>query len=304
MPPLTDARAIKPSVAIGKTGGGLYDPSDTQIYFIAGDALHTLRHGAKYKKHCLIAVNELEDDSRELAFNNALTNGNVMFLDSGVFSLASEHARRHDISHDEGLKTPPEQLDGFQALFDRYLYLVRTYESRIWGYVEIDIGGTDQKRKTRAKLESLGCRPIPVYHPLNDGWDYFDELASKYNRICVGNIVQASRYVRLRIMATIWERKKKYPGLWIHLLGMTPNEWVSAYPMESLDSSTWLAPVRWPSAWKARAQLRAVSGFNEKYTYILGDMTSWIKAVEASGAQTHFNQLIMRSAVVERKEMV
>ena len=57
--------------------------------------------------------------------------------------------------------------------------------------VEVDQGGRENKIKTRARLEKMGLRPIPVYHPLNDGWDYFDYLAENYDRICMGNVVNA-----------------------------------------------------------------------------------------------------------------
>ena len=61
------------------------------------------------------------------------------------------------------------------------------------------------------QAESLGLKPIPVYHPLLDGWDYFDELAAQYDRICFGNIVQAPAATRIRLLHTLWERHRRYP---------------------------------------------------------------------------------------------
>lgn len=289
---------------IKKTGGGAFDPTDKHIYFIASNpgTFTYLRNEDNFYR--LIAVNELLGDLKSGFFEEMMSRPGVTFLDSGVFNLAAEHSRRTGCSHDEALKTPPEKIEGFGELYERYVELVTTYEDQLWGYVEIDIGGTEQKRKTRAGLEALGLSPIPVYHPLNDGWDYFDELASQYNRICVGNIVQASRYVRLRILATIWERKKKYPHLWVHLLGMTPNEWAHAYPMESMDSSAWLASVRWPSAWRERAALRPVSGFSEKYVYILGNMDTWAQALRCVAVQAALNQQNWRTYAKARKELL
>lgn len=136
-----------------------------------------------------------------------------------------------------------------------------------WGYIEIDQGGRDHKIKTRALLEAEGLRPIPVYHPLNDGWDYFDELAQRYDRICVGNLVQAEPESRKRMLATIWERRRRYPDLWVHLLGYTPNALLNAFPVNSCDSSTWLSAVRWPDAFAVRAALRTVSRLDGRYAY-------------------------------------
>lgn len=148
---------------------------------------------------------------------------------------------------DIGLATDPEEMDGFDDLFEKYVSIVRELGDQLWGYIEIDQGGRENKIKTRAKLEALGLHPIPVYHPFNDGWDYFDYLAQRYDRICFGNIVKASAPTRQKLLATAWERHRTYPHLWIHLLGLTPNQWLNALPINSGDSSTWLAPVRWPS---------------------------------------------------------
>lgn len=281
--------AIRDVLPVGRTGGAQFDPSDRYIYFLASNPID-LTIASSYSRYLLIAVNEIDTPKNEELFNSLVGKGNTLFLDSGVFNLAMEHASRHKLSHDEALRTPVDQIDGFANLKEKYIRITAKNEGNLWGYVEIDLGGADQKRKTRAELESLGLRPIPVYHPLNDGWDYFDELAQKYDRICVGNVVQASRYVRLRIMATIFERKRKYPGLWVHLLGMTANEWAYAYPTESMDSSTWLAGVRWPDAWKERACLKTVDGFSKKYTYKLGDRESWYHAKCAAAMQCALNQ--------------
>lgn len=281
--------SIKETLPVGRTGGGQYQPEDRFIYFLASNPVD-LTIAKDFSKYLLIAVNEIDTPKTEELFNSLVGRGNTLFLDSGVFNLAMEHASRHKLSHDEALKVPISQVDGFAGLKEKYIRIVRQHEENLWGYVEIDLGGKDQKRETRRELEGMGLRPIPVYHPLNDGWDYFDELASKYDRICVGNIVQASRYVRLRIMATIFERRKKYPGLWIHLLGMTPNEWANAYPTDSMDSSSWLAGVRWPDGWRERTCLKALDGFSKKYVYILKDGESWYQAKCAAAMQCALNQ--------------
>jgi hypothetical protein len=168
-----------------------------------------------------------------------------LFIDSGVFALANGHAVEHEITMDEALSLAPTEIDGFDELYKRYCSIIETLGDLVWGYIEIDQGGRENKRKTRAKLEAQGFRPIPVYHPFNDGWEYFDELASDYDRICFGNIVQADQETRKRLLATAWERKRKYPHLWIHLLGLSPNERLNAYPIDCCDSSAWLMHVRW-----------------------------------------------------------
>lgn len=284
---------------IKKTGGGTYDPNARGVYFFA-TGVNILLQITDICPHLLIAVNELKTDKEQLALNTIFNQvkvgedgapkGNKVFLDSGVFNLAQEHAKRYGVSHDKSLLLQPDEVDDFSTLYDRYITLVRKHEEQLWGYVEIDLGGRDTKRETRAKLEAEGLRPIPVYHPLNDGWDYFDELASQYDRICVGNVVQASRYIRKRIIATIFERKQAYPHLWIHLLGYTPDQWMLSYPMESCDSSSWLVALRWYDSWRERAALRTVSKFTKGYAYQLGSNNSHYHAVRLSAQQFEANR--------------
>ena len=101
------------------------------------------------------------------------------FIDSGVFNLSTRHAAKHDLTMDQALALAPTEIDGFDELFAKYVRLVTELGDKVWGYIEIDQGGKANKIKTRARLEELGLRPIPVYHPFNDGWDYFGEIAAR-----------------------------------------------------------------------------------------------------------------------------
>lgn len=230
-----------------QTGGGRFNPREKNIYFIAGNA-GSFEKAWEINHHVLIAVNEIAgEESRNFLEHVALDQRKRLFLDSGVFNLAMTYARKHKVSHNVGLSMAPDDIDGFSDLFEKYVETVKSYAKHLWGYIEIDQGGRDNKIKTRARLEALGLTPIPVYHPFHDGWDYFDYLAERYDRICFGNVVKATMPERRRLVATAWERHRKYPDLWIHFLGLSPNHWLNAFPMNSGDSSTWLSPIRWPS---------------------------------------------------------
>lgn len=253
-----------------RTGGPQFDPNEGNLYFLAS-SVHRQAHGAVgTHRYLLVAVNEIGGDKDIELIQSWAASGTKLFLDSGVFNLATQWAKAKGITMDEALSTPPDQIEGFKELFEKYVRVVGALESMLWGYIEIDQGGKANKIKTRARLEALGLRPIPVYHPFNDGWDYFDELASAYDRICCGNVVQANDATRLRLLATMWERKRRYPALWIHMLGMTPNERLNAYPISSADSSTWLAPVRWPDSDRERAALKVISSMPRDYAYVMG----------------------------------
>lgn len=228
-----------------KKTGGRWRPGDPPTYFLAAN-MNTLEAVRGVSSHKLIAVNEIRSDQSLFDVGQWIGKDKTsVLIDSGVYWLAISHAKKHSIGLTEAINLPPDQLDNFDWLFDNYVRVTKKYGRRAWGYVEIDQGGRDAKIKTRAKLESLGLAPIPVYHPFGDGWDYFDELAQTYDRICVGNLVQADPATRIRIMATIWQRRRPYPNLWVHMLGLTPNEKALAYPAPSCDSTTWLSGPRW-----------------------------------------------------------
>lgn len=251
-----------------KRTGGNFDPNEKHLYFVASNA-NNLSHVEDITRNMLIAVNEITSESVvEWVRHIVNVKGQRLFIDSGVFNLAMEHSRAHDVPMDIALSVAPDEIDGFDELFERYVRILRDVGDQAWGYIEIDQGGRENKIKTRKRLEGLGLKPIPVYHPLNDGWDYFDYLASHYDRICFGNVVQAEPDVRKRLIATMWQRKQKYPKLWIHLLGVSPYTIMYSFPSSSSDSSSWLTHVRWANMTDF-AMLQPILKLGEEFNYQL-----------------------------------
>lgn len=291
-----------------KRTAGRWDPADWPVYFIAAN-MGTLLHAAPMVQYLLIAVNELNAQEDLDGLDSLLAAGKSVFVDSGVFWLSTQHAKRHGITMDEALNLPPDQLDDFDALFDKYTKLIRRIGDRAWGYIEIDQGGRENKIKTRGRLEAMGLRPIPVYHPFNDGWDYFDHLAQTYDRICFGNVVQADPETRKRLLVTAWERRRRYPHLWIHVLGLTPSERASAYPINSCDSSTWLSPVRWGRhharvANKVCWETSATRGFMYDTQAAPEDDAGHIKARRMCGYEAGLLQRTMRTMAAEARDVL
>lgn len=258
-----DAREV---TALTNVTGGNWTAEERTAYFLASDLSHQ-QTGAIFHGYILIAVNELQPARFDL-IDEFIDRGAKVLIDSGIFWLTNEHARAHGVPMDVALGLAPEAIDNFDWLWTRYLEVVRRFGDRCWGYIELDQGGRDNKRITRAKLHDLGLNPIPVYHPLNDGREYFDELATDYARICWGNVVQAKADVRKRMLATAWERHRAYPDLWIHFLGLTPSQALNAYPADSADSSTWLASVRWDGVIE-RSMLRTLGPLEPEFRYDL-----------------------------------
>jgi hypothetical protein len=274
-----------------KTGGGTYDPNEQPVYFIASGPTQ-LQTAREITRHLLIAVNELDSPKSRDEFEKMLDSGAQVFLDSGIFNLTNKHSRTHNVPMDVALALAPDEIDGFDRLWNNYCEIITRFSDRLWGFIELDQGGAVNKRITRARIEKeTGLVPIPVYHPLNDGWDYFDEICSEYDRICFGNIVQAKQFVRKRLIQTLYERQRQdHPDTWIHVLGFSPNEWVHAAPWYgSCDSSSWLANVRWAANHKSQAANKRfgifVYGMRYKYGSEYTDDDGYERAIAFAGAQ-------------------
>lgn len=280
-----------------RTSGATWDPGSPNLVFLAGTLDNIVQARNPYS---LIAVNEVETPGDREKVMRVADSGSRILLDSGVFSLAMAHARRHRVSHDAALNMPPEEVDGFDRLWDRYLELATTLAEHLWGVIELDLGGREHKPRTRARIVAeSGLQPIPVYHPFGDGWDYYDQIAAGHDRICFANLVKAPPPTRLRLMWTASERARQYPHLWTHLLGVTPSATYLGMPLRgSCDSSSWLVALRWATAsWKAWAclhRLNAASyleGLRYLYGVDVGHPAGHWREVDLLCAQARFQQL-------------
>lgn len=248
---------------------GAFDPSRRHIYFCASN-IDQLPAVEPHHENILIAVNELRGEEDIEKIEGLIERGARVFIDSGIFNLTMKHSRANNVSMDEALALPPDRIDGFYSLFDRYCEIIDRLGDSCWGYIELDQGGRENKIQTRERLEELGFRPIPVYHPLNDGWEYFDYLAQRYDRICLGNLVKAIPSTRLALLATVWERAQAYPHLWIHALGVTPSPPLVAYPVHSCDSSSWTSGTRWGDKFADFIATRRFGELPDGFRYLRG----------------------------------
>lgn len=258
-----------------RTGGGLFDPDDRGHFFLAAQVTGGPNCATvidPQHRHILVATDTLTNPTRLALLEQLIAEGRKVLLDSGVFAFANDHARKTGISPAKAWATPPDQMPGFDKLWDRFINLARTYGDNLWGYIEIDLGGVDSKRRLRTRLEDLGLAPIPVYHPLYDGWDYFDELATTYDRVAWANLTGANlrRNTRVRLLQTAWERHRRHPDLWLHLLGLSPNEWAPGYLAgDSSDSSSWNHGLRYgPGAMRGTTHLRSLGALPADFDYL------------------------------------
>lgn len=287
--------------AVIKTGGK-WDRAKWPCYFAAVN----LQHPAESNKpldQMLVALNEIETTENIKRLGQFIKMMPV-FLDSGVYNLTNTHAAKHGLSMDQALAMAPDQVDGFDELFKKYCGMLDRFGDQLWGFTEIDQGGRENKIKTRARLEKLGYRPIPVYHPFNDGWDYFDYLAERYDRIAFGNVVMADAVQRKRLIATAWERRRKYPDLWIHALGLTPSSLTVAFPINSCDSSTWIGPARWGQH-RAFVSTETFGSLDVRFVYEYGDAKGprgYDKAVTMCSYDTFMTSRMMRVIAKDQRD--
>lgn len=60
------------------------------------------------------------------------------------------------------LRLPPQEVDGYPALRDLYYDVAARYRDRLWGVIELDLGGPGGMTATRAMIErDTGINPIP-----------------------------------------------------------------------------------------------------------------------------------------------
>lgn len=270
-----------------KTSGD-WNPKESFCYFMAGPYRHvtlsTRNHG-----YSLLAINEIMSADWQTKLDKLLATGTHVLIDSGAFAIASSHAKKHFIPLEEAFRLPLDKLDGFNELLNRYLEVGGLYQDKAWGMVEIDLGGETQKRKTRRELEAKGLRPIPVFHPLGDSPEYLDELFQNYDRICIGNMVNTSRFIRKHILMGLKEKLKQYPDTWIHLLGVTPSELLCAFPIHSCDSSAWQNTIRW-AGYVEKTCLKSIGHLPKNYQYKLGEENSWEMGVQMGAVGSFFQQ--------------
>ncbi|CAB4135793.1 hypothetical protein UFOVP286_59 [uncultured Caudovirales phage] len=156
-------------------------------------------------------------------------------LDSGIFTYLNL----------DKYKKQASSIDWQKYLVD-YSNFVR--ENRIKNYVELDLDnviGLQEVERLRQELEKrVGWKTMPVWH-INRGYDKWLEICRNYDYICFGSFLtdNLSQNKYRTINKFISDASKcNYK---VHGLGMTSMKWLQILKFYSVDSSSWLAGVRY-----------------------------------------------------------
>jgi len=178
---------------------------------------------------------------------HALKQAKVRFIDSGAFTLRTSVLN---------LVTTTGNAEGANVDYDHYLHSYASWLKRlapagladVW--VEMDIGavtGHDWVDKHRAKLigAGLGHGLINVWHSEHDWlyWLYLLREAKRPGRsgyvAIEGHQIGRSPLDYRRFLHEAYRR-----GVKVHGFRMTTAEDLRRWPFYSVDSSSWIAPVR------------------------------------------------------------
>jgi len=192
---------------------------------------------------------------------------------------------------DSGIFTYLNGKDGRSVDWEKYTYDYAQFikKHQIKNYVEVDIDkiiGLKEVERLRNKLEDMvGWKSIPVWH-MNRGYDKWLEICRDYDYVCFGafitdNLKQANyRYIPKFLQDASKNNCK------VHGLGITHFEWLKKLRFHSVDSSSWIAGMRWGYVEQfsgdgiKRTFIPDGKVFKTSYDVRLHNLNQWVKYVQ------------------------
>ena len=223
------------------TGGGKADTPGKLVF----NATFTYLADMGLQNNYLYSYYELDSPKDFEYLEHSIRREDRILIDSGTHGIYMKMAREGTfsiLSADRRIDINSPELTKY---FDEYCRFLHKYEGKLWGYVELDIGNTEQKTLLRERMESRGLVPIPVVHPVGDDSAYLHYLLQNYDRVAFGNVAMEADIVRRTILDLANVAKLKYPDVWIHILGLGVHYYLLAYPLfDSIDTTLSSALIR------------------------------------------------------------
>lgn len=261
--------------------GGLWENECKRKFFLAGSDKE-LYQVNNYYSNFLIPVDAL--GLYELDKLKALLQEKKIeiLLDSGVFGLIANYARVSGEDFNRLLAENPVKIPGYEALEEKYFWVLENLADYVWGFIELDVGGEVIKTQLRDKTMQRGFIPIPVYHPLLDSQEYGLKLVQDYDRVAIGNIARSEENVRINMIRRFCDVAGNELNCFIHLLGYGLSEsFLGLYVGDSSDSSSWLSCVAFGSV-RTGGYGRFVSSLGDAFIYPYGNSNLYIRSKQMS----------------------
>ena len=154
-----------------------------------------------------------------------------IFLDSGGYSV----------------RVSKKKID-LDVYLENYIEFIKKW--KIKNYANLDMGTYEGTIKNQKTMEKSGLKPIPVYHYSEfsnpEQKEVLIDYCKKYDYVAVGGTA-GTVFGRNRIMSYlnyIFKVAKQY-NTKIHGFGLTDFTLLSIFPFYSVDSTSWLAGVKY-----------------------------------------------------------
>ena len=146
-----------------------------------------------------------------------------VFIDSGAYSAFSIGAEI--------------DIKEYAAWLYRYKHLVTVYSN-------LDsIGNAAKTLENQKRLEDMGLRPLPVFHT-GEPWSYLEHYIENYRYIALGGMVPYLKDHKKLMPWLIRSFKMAKDRSVYHGFGCTNFNIIKSLPWYSVDSTSWLAGVK------------------------------------------------------------
>jgi hypothetical protein len=142
----------------------------------------------------------------------------ALLADSGAFSAESQ---------------------GVSISLTGYADWVKKWDHLFDAYANLDvIGDAEATLVNQRRLEDMGLRPLPVFH-VGSPWEYLERYLDEYDYVALGGMVPHAGKTRALFPWLIKAFKMLPEGKGYHGFGTTGWKILSAFPWQSVDSSSW-----------------------------------------------------------------
>ncbi len=146
---------------------------------------------------------------------------------------------------------------GVHIDIDKYITFLKDLKPKYYAVLD-EIGDPDKTIYNQRYMESKGLLPLPTFH-IGEPLKYLDHYLNdkRYKYMALGGMVGSKNlgdFLR-NVWPIIYERR---PDMKVHGFGLTTLEHMMPYPFYSIDSSSYLSPVRYGLMFEFKEHKRSI----------------------------------------------